>query len=157
MFFCCVLRNKAFDFRYNTGQESNTVTQIPCLDGLGGECPSCVSPAKSEVATLTSRLACGHEDNDKDLWSSTNVARAQRILLLVQLWISCCRNGGNQGMRNSDLWVEQQEKSRHNGNYLNYVNEYFICSNLKELCLLRAGWSYLRNLFKNCSRKFMMV
>ena len=42
-----------------------------------GECPSCVPPAKSEVATVTSKLPCGHEDNEKDLWSSENVARAQ--------------------------------------------------------------------------------
>lgn len=32
-----------------------------------GECPSCVPPAKSEVATVTSRLPRGHEDNEPDL------------------------------------------------------------------------------------------
>ncbi|KAL9952487.1 hypothetical protein ACROYT_G039751 [Oculina patagonica] len=42
-----------------------------------GECPSCVPPTKSEVATVTSRLPCDHEDNEKDLRSSKNVARAQ--------------------------------------------------------------------------------
>ncbi len=41
------------------------------------ECPSCVPPVKSEVATVTRRLPCDHEDNEKDLWSSKNVARAQ--------------------------------------------------------------------------------
>lgn len=65
--------------RYNTGRESNTVTRRTCLDVLGEimENAPRVPPAKSEVATVTSRLACGHEDNDKDLWSSGNVARAQ--------------------------------------------------------------------------------
>ena len=43
-----------------------------------GECPSCLPPAKSEVATVTSSPPPDHKDNDKDLWSSENVGQAQR-------------------------------------------------------------------------------
>lgn len=43
-----------------------------------GECPSCLPPAKSEVATVINSPPPDHKDNDKDLWSSENVAQAQR-------------------------------------------------------------------------------
>ena len=42
-----------------------------------GECPSCAPSAKPEVATVTSRLPHGHNDDEKDLWSFENVAQAQ--------------------------------------------------------------------------------
>ena len=42
-----------------------------------GECPSCAQSAKPEVAAVTNRVPRGQRDNDKDLWSTDNVARAQ--------------------------------------------------------------------------------
>ena len=65
--------------RFNTGLENNTIMQTVCLDGLGEiteNAPSCLPPAKSEVAMVTSRPPSDHKDNEKDLWSSENVAQA---------------------------------------------------------------------------------
>ena len=59
--------------RYNTGLESNTA--MPRQNH--GECPSCLPPVKSEVATVTSRPPPEHKDIEKDLWSSEKVAQAQ--------------------------------------------------------------------------------
>ena len=91
------------------------------------------------VKHFTSRLPHGHNDDEKDLWSFENVAQAQSEdpdigPVVDQLRINCCGNGRNQPMRNFDP-----------------------CCHLKEPGQLRAEWSYLRNLLKNRSWKFMMV
>jgi len=73
------LQEYDYEVQHRPGKQHNNA------DGLSrrprrnhGECPSCLPPAKSEVATVTSRPLPDHKENEKDLWSSENVAQAQR-------------------------------------------------------------------------------
>ena len=62
---------------YDSEVQHRPTIQTICLNDLGEITVECLLPAKSEVGMVTSRAPPDHKDNEKDLWSSENVAQAQ--------------------------------------------------------------------------------
>lgn len=85
------------------------------------------------MVTRTMTRICGHPR----MWHELKV----RILILAQLWISCCGNGRNQPMRKSDLLSRATREIRAQW----------------ELLELREGVLYLRSPERTPSAKNRMV